>query len=117
MAAVAAVLMVQVIGYATPLLPYQASPVVVAMGMVRVHLVVTDETEPAQNLSPAGALRILLGTVEFPSGGHSRPRCLRAATIRSYRELLGLGSDARRRRSLGGYGASLGRQCPQGSGL
>ncbi|BAR47134.1 MULTISPECIES: SLC13 family permease [Methylobacterium] len=32
----ATVLMVQVIGYATPLLPYQASPVVVAMGMGRV---------------------------------------------------------------------------------
>ena len=30
------VLMVQVIGYATPLLPYQASPVVVAMGMGQV---------------------------------------------------------------------------------
>jgi len=30
------VLMVQVIGYATPLLPYQASPIVVAMGMARV---------------------------------------------------------------------------------
>lgn len=30
------VLMVQVIGYATPLLPYQASPLVVAMGMGRV---------------------------------------------------------------------------------
>ena len=28
--------MVQVIGYATPLLPYQASPVVVAMGMGQV---------------------------------------------------------------------------------
>ena len=30
------VLMIQVIGYATPLLPYQASPIVVAMGMGRV---------------------------------------------------------------------------------
>lgn len=30
------VLMTQVIGYATPLLPYQASPIVVAMGMARV---------------------------------------------------------------------------------
>jgi di/tricarboxylate transporter len=27
------VLMVQVIGYATPLMPYQASPIIVAMGM------------------------------------------------------------------------------------
>lgn len=32
----AATLMVQVIGYATPLLPYQASPIVVAMGMGKV---------------------------------------------------------------------------------
>ncbi|MET7242116.1 SLC13 family permease [Methylobacterium sp. EM32] len=32
----ATVLMVQAIGYATPLLPYQASPIVVAMGMGRV---------------------------------------------------------------------------------
>lgn len=32
----ATVLMTQVIGYATPLLPYQASPIVVAMGMGRV---------------------------------------------------------------------------------
>jgi len=30
------VLMTQVIGYATPLLPYQASPIVVAMGMGKV---------------------------------------------------------------------------------
>jgi di/tricarboxylate transporter len=30
------VLMVQVIGYATPVLPYQASPIVVAMGMGRI---------------------------------------------------------------------------------
>ncbi|WP_420177805.1 SLC13 family permease [Kerstersia gyiorum] len=30
------ILMVQVIGYATPLLPYQASPIVVAMGMAHV---------------------------------------------------------------------------------
>ena len=82
------------------------------MGMLRANLVLNDETAPAQNLSLAGALRILPGAVKFPSGGHSRPRCLRAATIRSYRELLGLGSDARRRRSLGRYGASLGRQCP-----
>lgn len=30
------VLMIQVIGYATPLLPYQSSPIIVAMGMARV---------------------------------------------------------------------------------
>lgn len=33
----AATLMVQVIGYSTPLLPYQASPIVVAMGMAKVR--------------------------------------------------------------------------------
>jgi di/tricarboxylate transporter len=32
----ATVVMTQVIGYATPLLPYQASPIVVAMGMARI---------------------------------------------------------------------------------
>lgn len=32
----ATVLMIQVIGYSTPLLPYQASPIVVAMGMAKV---------------------------------------------------------------------------------
>lgn len=32
------VLMIQVIGYATPLLPYQASPIVVAMGMENVSI-------------------------------------------------------------------------------
>lgn len=34
---VLSVLMIQVIGYATPLLPYQASPIVVAMSMGKVQ--------------------------------------------------------------------------------
>lgn len=72
----ASVVMVQVIGYATPLLPYQSSPIVVAMGMGRVsagdgmRLCLAVAVVSAVLLLPADYLWFrALGWLGGPGGG------------------------------------------------